>query len=120
MRSLAKSGKSIIFITHKLREVLEVADRITVIRRGQVIGTTMPRDADQNKLAAMMVGREVVLEIEKAKARPAEVTLRVKNLMVVRIGTQLAVDGVSFEVRAGKSWASPACRATGRRSWWRR
>ncbi|MFQ5409689.1 MAG: ATP-binding cassette domain-containing protein, partial [Anaerolineales bacterium] len=59
MRSLTDQGKSIIFITHKLREVLEVADRITVIRRGKVIGTTTPAEADRNKLAEMMVGREV-------------------------------------------------------------
>jgi simple sugar transport system ATP-binding protein len=70
MRSLAESGKSIIFITHKLREVLDVADRITVIRQGRVIGTTTPREADMNKLASMMVGRDVVLEIEARPGRP--------------------------------------------------
>jgi len=102
MRSLAESGKSIIFITHKLREVLDVADRITVIRQGQVIGTTTPQDADMGKLASMMVGRDVVLEIEKAKARPAEVTLRVKNLKVLSDRNALAVNGVSFELSGGE------------------
>ena len=69
MRSLAEQGKSIIFITHKLREVLDVADRITVIRRGKVIGTVAPEEADQNKLAAMMVGRAVQLELDRAPAK---------------------------------------------------
>jgi general nucleoside transport system ATP-binding protein len=69
MHSLVDQGKSIIFITHKLREVLEIADRITVIRRGKVIGETTPQEADQNKLAEMMVGREVNLELEKTPIR---------------------------------------------------
>jgi len=102
MRSLAESGKSIIFITHKLREVLDVADRITVIRQGRVIGTTTPREADMNKLASMMVGRDVVLEIDKAKAKPAAVTLRVQNLKVLSDRSILAVNGVSFDVSGGE------------------
>src|SRR4030065_348392 len=65
MRSLASQGKSIIFITHKLREVMDVADRITVIRQGRLVGTTTPKQADRAKLALMMVGRQVLLEIEK-------------------------------------------------------
>jgi general nucleoside transport system ATP-binding protein len=65
MHSLVDQGKSIIFITHKLGEVLDIADRITVIRRGKVVGETKPDQADKNKLAEMMVGREVRLELEK-------------------------------------------------------
>jgi len=102
MRSLAESGKSIIFITHKLREVLDVADRITVIRQGRVIGTTTPREADMSKLALMMVGRDVVLEVEKAKAKPTGVTLRVQNLKVLSDRNTLAVNGVSFDVSGGE------------------
>ncbi len=102
MRSLAAQGKSIIFITHKLREVLTVADRITVIRRGKVVGTTRPAEADRNKLAAMMVGREVKLEIEKTPAQVGEVVLEVENLVVLDDRHQVAVDDVSFEVRAGE------------------
>jgi len=102
MRSLAESGKSIIFITHKLREVLDVADRITVIRQGRVIGTTTPREADMNKLASMMVGRDVILEVDKAKAKPTGVTLRVQNLKVLSDRNTLAVNGVSFEVSGGE------------------
>jgi len=102
MRSLAASGKSIIFITHKLREVLEVADRITVIRQGRVVGTTTPQAADMGKLASMMVGRDVVLEVEKAKAKPTGVTLRVQNLKVLSDRSTLAVNGVSFDVSGGE------------------
>jgi ABC-type uncharacterized transport system ATPase subunit len=98
MRSLADNGKSIVFITHKLREVLDIADRITVIRQGQVIGTTTPKDTDKNMLASMMVGRQVVLEVEKSKAKPSGVTLRVENLKVLDDRNTLAVDGVSFDV----------------------
>ncbi len=102
MRSLAEQGKSIIFITHKLREVLVVADRITVIRRGKVVGTTRPTEADRNKLAAMMVGREVKLEVEKMPAQVGEVVLQVEKLVVFDDRRQVAVDDVSFEVRAGE------------------
>jgi len=102
MHSLTESGKSIIFITHKLREVLDVADRITVIRQGQVIGTTTPQEADKSMLALMMVGRDVVLEVEKSKAKPTELTLRVKNLKVLDDRNTLAVNGVSFDILAGE------------------
>ncbi|MBN1264845.1 MAG: ABC transporter ATP-binding protein [Anaerolineales bacterium] len=102
MRSLTEQGKSIIFITHKLREVLDVADRITVIRRGKVIGTTTPQEADQGKLAEMMVGREVELELERSPLKAGEPVLIVKDLVVADDRNQIAVDEVSFEVRAGE------------------
>ncbi|MEN4011258.1 MAG: ABC transporter ATP-binding protein [Bellilinea sp.] len=102
MRSLTKQGKSIIFITHKLREVLEVADLITVIRRGKVIGSVKPSEADQSTLASMMVGREVKLEIEKLPAKPEDTALRVENLLVTDDANQIAVHGLSFEVRKGE------------------
>ena len=102
MRSLAERGKSIIFITHKLREVLDISDRITVIRRGKVIGTTLPADADQYKLAEMMVGRAVQLEVEKAPPKVGEPVLNVEDLVVVDDRKQIAVDGISFDVRAGE------------------
>ena len=102
MHSLAERGKSIIFITHKLREVLEISDRITVIRRGKVIGTTLPADADQYKLAEMMVGRAVQLEVEKAPPKVGEPVLKVEDLVVVDDRKQIAVDGISFDVRAGE------------------
>ncbi len=102
MRFLVDKGKSIIFITHKLREVMEFADRITVIRRGKVIGTTRPADADQYKLAEMMVGREVNLELEKAPSQVGETVLTIDKLVVLDQRNQVAVDGVSFDVRAGE------------------
>jgi simple sugar transport system ATP-binding protein len=102
MRSLTQQGKSIIFITHKLREVLDVADLITVIRRGRVIGSTTPAEADQKTLATMMVGREVELEIEKTPARVGDVVLQVENLVVTDDVDQVAVENVSFEVKAGE------------------
>ncbi|NIS82357.1 MAG: ATP-binding cassette domain-containing protein [Anaerolineales bacterium] len=102
MRSLAKQEKSIIFITHKLREVMEIADRITVIRRGKVVGTTTPKKANQAKLAEMMVGREVKLEVEKKPVKIGDVVLKVENLVVADDLHQVAVDNVSFDVRAGE------------------
>jgi ABC-type uncharacterized transport system ATPase subunit len=102
LHSLAAQGKSIIFITHKLREVMQIADRITVIRRGQVIGTTTPDEADRKKLAEMMVGREVSLEVEKQVAKVGDLVLKVDDLTVVDDRDQVAVDGVSFEVYSGE------------------
>jgi general nucleoside transport system ATP-binding protein len=102
MRSLVERGKSIIFITHKLREVMEIADRITVIRRGKVIGTTLPAEADKEMLAEMMVGREVSLEVEKDPATVGDVVLQVEDLVIWDERNQVAVDGVSFDVHAGE------------------
>lgn len=102
MRSLIEQGHSIIFITHKLREVLEFADRITVIRRGKVVGTTTPAEADRKKLATMMVGREVDLSVDKTLAKPGDVVLEVEDLKVLDDQDQVAVDGVSFDVRSGE------------------
>ena len=102
MRSLVSQGKSIIFITHKLREVMEVADRITVIRQGRVVGTTTPEQADKAKLAQMMVGRQVLLEVEKPEEKPGDPVLQVEHLVVMSDRRQMAVDDVSFEVRAGE------------------
>jgi len=102
MRSLVDSGKSIIFITHKLREVLTFADRITVIRGGKVIGTTTPKEADQNDLAAMMVGRDVSLEVNKKPADVKGKVLEAKNLVVLDDLNQVAVKNVSFDVHGGE------------------
>ncbi|MBT3389930.1 MAG: ABC transporter ATP-binding protein [Chloroflexi bacterium] len=102
MRSLVESGKSIIFITHKLREVLEFADRITVIRGGKVVGSALPEEADQNSLAAMMVGRAVDLHVEKQPADPQEVVLEVEDIVVLDETDQVMVKKISFDVRAGE------------------
>jgi len=102
MRSLVEQGKSIIFITHKLREVMDVADRITVLRRGAVVGSTTPEKADQQMLAEMMVGREVQLGVEKDKPKVGEVVLEVDKLVVLDDRKQVAVDDVSFDLRSGE------------------
>jgi simple sugar transport system ATP-binding protein len=102
MRSLAKQGKSIIFITHKLREVLDVADRIMVIRRGAMVGETTPEKADKKSLASMMVGRDVDLVVEKIKKVPGDVVLTVEDLVVADNLQDICVDQISLEVRAGE------------------
>ncbi len=102
MRHLTERGVSIIFITHKLKEVLAVADRISVMRRGQLVGTAVPSETDEQGLAEMMVGREVILEVEKTPAEPKDVVLEVKDLTIVDERDVEAVRNISFDVRAGE------------------
>jgi simple sugar transport system ATP-binding protein len=102
MRSLKEGGKSVIFITHKLKEVLQVADTITVLRGGKVVGTTRPDDTNEEELAAMMVGRAVLLTVEKGPAKPRDPVLQVGDVVVADDRGHRAVDGVSFDVRAGE------------------
>lgn len=102
MRELTQRGVSIIFITHKLKEVLAIADRITVMRDGKVVGTVQPKETNEAKLAAMMVGREVILKVDKGEASPGENILQVKELKVSDRRGLEAVRGVSFHVRTGE------------------
>ena len=102
MRELTQRGVSIIFITHKLKEVLAVADRITVMRAGRVVGTVAPQETDQAKLASMMVGREVILKVKKDKAKPKEKVLNVEDLYVQGDRGLEAIQGISFEVKEGE------------------
>ena len=102
IRSLVDQGKSVIFITHKLREVMEIADRITVLRNGRVVGTTTPAETNEQQLAAMMVGRDVLLRVEKETAQPGEAVLNVAGLKVMDDRGNVAVRGVSFQVHAGE------------------
>jgi len=102
MRSLVGQGKSIIFITHKLKEVLAVADHITVLRAGKVVGTTTPEESDELQLAAMMVGREVTLTVAKGVSAVEGPVLQVKNLYALDDRFQEMLNGVSFEVCAGE------------------
>ena len=102
IRSLTARGKSIVFITHKLNEVLEIADRITVLRRGKLIETLPGEGATEAGLARLMVGREVLLRVAKTPAHPAEPLLEIDGLRVVDDRGIEKVRGVSFEVRAGE------------------
>ncbi len=102
MRGLTERGVSIIFITHKLKEVLAVSDRITVMRAGRVVGTVTPDEVDQAKLASMMVGREVILTVNKGEAEPKKKVLKVENLRAQDDRGLETVRDVSFEVREGE------------------
>jgi len=102
IRALVGRGKSLIFITHKLKEVMALADRIMVLRQGRVVGTTTPAETNENILASMMVGREVELAVTKAPAKPKDVVLDVQHLHVLDNRHNLAVNDVSFQVRGGE------------------
>jgi len=102
LRNLTREGMSIIFITHKLNEVLAIADRITVLRRGKKIDTLQAAGATEQGLATLMVGREVLLSVDKTPAKPAEVLLEVEELRVLDDRELEAVRGVSFQARAGE------------------
>jgi simple sugar transport system ATP-binding protein len=112
MRQLAQSGTSIVFITHKLREVKEVANRITVIRLGQVVGSASP-EASTSELASMMVGREVDLTVDKDPAKLGNEVLKVENLAVLDDRLQRAVNGISFSVQAGEVLAIAGVQGNG-------
>lgn len=103
MKNLVKEGKSIIFITHKLDEIMEVSDRVTVLRRGKVIGTVETKNTTKEDLSRMMVGRDVIFEIEKKPLELGEVALEVKDLAVLSDHSKKhVVDHVSFQVRKGE------------------
>lgn len=102
MQSLVKEGKSIILITHKLKEIMEVCDRCTVIRKGQGIGTVDVSETNPTELASLMVGRDVNFSTEKTKAEPKESYLSIKDLRVKDVRGVEMVKGLNLEVRAGE------------------
>jgi ABC-type uncharacterized transport system ATPase subunit len=102
LRTLRDGGTSIVFITHKLREVLDIADRVTVLRRGKTIGTIDTAGADEASLARMMVGRDVVLRVDKAAGKPGDPLLEIDEVHALDDRGLPAVDGVSIQVRAGE------------------
>ncbi len=102
LRGLVRQGKTIIFITHKLREVLELSDNITVLRRGKNAGTLVTSKTNQAEIARMMVGREVLLRVNKTPAHPGPVVLHVENLHTLSDRDLEALHGVSFDVHAGE------------------
>jgi simple sugar transport system ATP-binding protein len=112
MRALRDGGTSIVFISHKLHEVREIADKITVIRRGKVVGNADP-SASANELAAMMVGRPVQLMVDKEPAKAGDVVLDIKDLSVVDSDGVVLVDDISFSVRAGEIYAIAGVQGNG-------
>jgi simple sugar transport system ATP-binding protein len=112
MRRLRDGGTSIIFISHKLHEVREIADRITVIRRGKVVGSVEP-STSASELAALMVGRPVDLVVKKGEAHPGDVVLSIRDLRIVNSAGVLLVDNVSFDVRAGEIYGIAGVQGNG-------
>ena len=103
MKNLAKEGKSILFISHKLNEIMEVADRCTVLRKGKYIGTVDIKDTNKEELSRMMVGRDVDFVVHKEEAKPGDVILDVEGMTVAsKVHHNNAVKNVSFKVRAGE------------------
>src|SRR5690625_4866360 len=102
MKSLVKEGKSIILITHKLKEIMRACDRCTVIRKGEGIGTLNVADTNTTELATMMVGRSISFETEKSQAKPPDTILKINDLVVKDSRKLEAVKGLDLEVRAGE------------------
>ena len=113
IRGLAEAGTTVIFITHKLNEVLEVADRITVLRRGRAAGTVEPKDATREILANLMVGRDVELKVVKGPAQPKDVVLALTDVHVRDDRQHMTVRGVSLEIRAGEILALAGVQGNG-------
>jgi general nucleoside transport system ATP-binding protein len=112
IRRLRDAGSAIVFITHKLKEVRALADRITVIRRGKVVGTATPVTTEQD-LASLMVGRQVALTVQKAPATPTEPVLEIQGLRVLDSAGAVAVDDVSLTVRGGEIYAIAGVQGNG-------
>jgi len=102
LRDLVKAGKTIIFISHKLKEVLDISDRITVMRRGRVVGHLTTKNTSEEEIATMMVGRAVLLRVDKKPAKPGAVVMRVENVTASSDRGVPALKGVSFELRQGE------------------
>ncbi len=102
MHNLVKEGKTIILITHKLKEIMAVCDAVTIIRRGKVIDSVAVKDTNPDELAAKMVGREVTFKVDKQPPQPKEVILSVENVTAMGNRGVNALNGISFEVRAGE------------------
>jgi general nucleoside transport system ATP-binding protein len=115
VRGLVDKGKSIIFITHKLREVLAVADRITVLRAGRAVGTADPATATEQDLANLMVGRDVVFTVDKAAATPGDPVLRIEGLTVTDERDVTTVSGLDLTVRAGEIFGIAGVEGNGQR-----
>lgn len=102
VKTLVSAGRGVVFITHKLKEALNIADRIAVLRRGKVVGEADPKTATESQIAEMMVGRPVQLTVDKSAAKAGDVVLKVTDLTVLDADGRTHVESVSFEVHAGE------------------
>jgi general nucleoside transport system ATP-binding protein len=102
MKNLVREGKSIILITHKLKEIMAISDTVTIIRRGKVIDTIQTKKTNPNELAAMMVGKEVSFEVQKQKANPGLVILAIRDVTSLDEKGLKVLDGIAFEVKSGE------------------
>lgn len=119
IRSLKEHGKTVIFISHKLQEVLAISDRITVMRDGRVQGTLLASEATKEKIATLMVGREVFLNIKAPEGKRGGVVLDVQGVSARGRRRLSDLKNVSFQVHAGRSWGLPEWMATAKVSWLR-
>jgi general nucleoside transport system ATP-binding protein len=115
IRNLTREGVSVIFISHKLKEVLALADRITVLRGGRSVGTVLPAEATEASLAELMVGRKVILQVDKGEAHPGDTVLKVQNVVVKDDRGEQTVKGVSLEVYAGEILGIAGVQGNGQR-----
>ena len=118
VRFLVKNGKTVLFITHKLKEVMEISDSITVLKNGRYVGTVKPEETDEHGLATMMVGREVILTAQKQDKKQGDVLLQVKHLCVPDHEGRDKLKDVSFEIRKG-DLESQVSQAPASRNWWK-
>jgi ABC-type uncharacterized transport system ATPase subunit len=102
VKTLVSAGRGVVFITHKLKEALNIADRIAVLRRGKVVGEADPKTATESQIAEMMVGRPVQLTVDKNSAKAGDVVLKVTDLTVLDADGRTHVENVSFEVHSGE------------------
>jgi simple sugar transport system ATP-binding protein len=119
VKTLVSAGRGVVFITHKLKEALRIADRIAVLRRGKVVGEVDPKTATQSQIAEMMVGRPVELTVQKNSASAGDVVLKVTDLTVLDADGRTHVENVSFEVHAGEIVGIAGVQAMGRPNWLR-
>lgn len=115
MQDLTDQGVSIIFITHKLKEVLAIADRVVVLRNGRMVGAAVPKESTEASLAELMVGRTVMLTVDKSECDPGDVVLQIKNLAVKDDRNHLSVKNLSLEVRAGEILGVAGVQGNGQR-----
>ena len=117
---LKEQGKTIVLITHKLREIMAVTDRVSVMRRGEMVGTLTTKDTNPGQLAELMVGRRVLLRVDKGPAKPGDKVLEVDHLTVKDARGVTMVDDVSFTVRAGEIVGIAGVAGNGQSELWRR